>query len=213
VAAQVSEEMVFVVARETVLGERRWHGVLAHGADAYLDVIGRSGQFRPRGEMELDPSYKQVIPYLVLRDGESYFLMRRTRAGADARLHDRWSIGIGGHLNPGDGDVVGGLVREWEEELDASFVPEFRLVGLLNDDSTDVGEVHLGVVFIADAAGRPVSVRETEKLAGSFAAPAEVRAVHDALETWSQLVFDLLDGQAHGAPDAPPAGIEGPIAG
>jgi predicted NUDIX family phosphoesterase len=200
----VSEELVFVVARETVLGERRWHGVLAHGADAYLDVIARSGEFRPRGEMELDPSYKQVIPYLVLRDGESYFLMRRTRAGADARLHDRWSIGIGGHLNPGDGDVVGGLVREWEEELDASFVPEFRLVGLLNDDSTDVGAVHLGVVFIADAGGRPVSVRETEKLAGSFAAPSAVRAVHDALETWSQLVFDLLDGDARGAPDAHP---------
>jgi predicted NUDIX family phosphoesterase len=200
----VTEELVFVVARETVLGERRWHGVLADGADACLDVIGRSGEFRPRGEMELDRSFKQVIPYLVLRDGDSYFLMRRTRAGADARLHDRWSIGIGGHLNPGDGDVVGGLVREWEEELDASFVPEFRLVGLLNDDSTDVGAVHLGVVFIADAAGRPVSVRETEKLTGSFAAPPTVRAIHAALETWSQLVFDLLDGRAQGAPDAPP---------
>ena len=60
-----------------------------------------------RGDAEEDPAHKQVIPYLVLRDGERWFLMRRTRAGGDARLHDRWSIGVGGHLNPGDGDVIG----------------------------------------------------------------------------------------------------------
>ena len=201
----MNEELVLVVPRGSVLGQLGWHGMLGRDAGPYLDVIAHSGEFRPRGEMERDPSFKQVIPYLVLRDGASYFLMRRTRAGADARLHDRWSIGIGGHLNPGDGDLLGGLVREWKEELEASFVPEFRLVGLLNDDSTDVGSVHLGVVFTADATGRPVTVRETDKLVGSFAAPAGVRAVYDDLETWSQLVFDLLDGRASGAPDAPPA--------
>ena len=58
--------------------------------------------------MEVDPSFKQVIPYLVLRDAERYFLMRRTRAGVDARLLGRYSIGVGGHLNPGDGGVLGG---------------------------------------------------------------------------------------------------------
>ncbi len=89
-----------------------------------------------RAAAEQDPTHKQVIPYLVLRDGERWFLMRRTRAGGDARLHDRWSIGVGGHLNPGDGDVEGGLRREWAEELDADFVPDFVPVGLLNDDTT-----------------------------------------------------------------------------
>ena len=109
-----------------------------------------------RGDAEEDPTYKQVIPYLVLRDGERWFLMRRTRAGGDARLHDLWSIGVGGHLNPGDGDLEGGLRREWAEELVADFVPEFEPVGLLNDDTTPVGAVHVGLVFVADAAGRPV---------------------------------------------------------
>ncbi len=103
--------------------------------------------------MEADPDFKQIIPYLVLRDGEAYFLMRRTRAGGDVRLHDRWSIGVGGHLNPGDEDLDGGLRREWSEELVADFVPDFRFIGLLNDDTTPVGEVHLGAVFVADAAG------------------------------------------------------------
>ena len=94
--------------------------------------------------------------------------MQRTAAGADARLHHRYSIGVGGHLNPGDGGLLGGLRREWAEELVADFVPDFRLVGLLNDDTTPVGRVHLGVVYVADAAGRPVAIREVDNLvAGS----------------------------------------------
>ncbi len=103
--------------------------------------------------MERDPSFKQVIPYLVLRDGARWFLMRRTDAGGDPRLHGRYSIGVGGHLNPGDGGLLGGLRREWSEEVVADFVPEFRLVALLNDDTTEVGAVHLGAVYVADADG------------------------------------------------------------
>jgi predicted NUDIX family phosphoesterase len=136
-----------------------------------------------------------VIPYLALRDGERLFLMRRTRAGADRRLHDRYSIGVGGHLNPGDEGLLGGLDREWREELVADFTPEFALVGLLNDDDDPVGAVHLGVVFEADARGRPVGVRETDKLSGRFASLDEVRAVRDDLETWSSLLFAHLAGE------------------
>jgi len=145
--------------------------------------------------MEQDPSWKQVIPYLVVRDGVRYFLMRRTQAGGEARLHDRYSIGVGGHLNPGDGGLDRGLAREWAEELDAAFVPQFRLVGLLNDDTTDVGRVHLGVVYVADAGGRPVAIRETEKLTGEFVEPGNVSAVADLLEGWSRIVFEALGGE------------------
>ena len=127
--------------------------------------------------MEDDPAFKQVIPYLVLRDGPRWFLMRRTRAGADVRLHDRWSVGVGGHLNPGDADVAGGLAREWREEARAGFEPDFRFVGLLNDDTTEVGRVHLGVVFERRRGGRPVAVRETDKLEGSFVRAPDVRRV------------------------------------
>src|SRR4029077_1537526 len=102
------------------------------------------------------------------RDSERLFLMQRTTAGGDPRLHGRYSIGVGGHLNPGDGGVLGGLRREWAEELVADFMPDFRLVGLLNDDTTEVGAVHLGAVYVADAARRSVGIRETDKLSGSF---------------------------------------------
>jgi predicted NUDIX family phosphoesterase len=186
-------ERVLVVPREAVVAEP-WRGLRTDpaGLEAAIAAIGAQARFEARSVMETDPRFKQVIPYLVLRDGERWFLMRRTRAGTDTRLHERWSIGVGGHLNPGDRDLAGGLSREWREELDAAFVPEFRAIGLLNDDETDVGAVHIGVVYEADAAGRAVAVRELDKLAGAFADEADVAAVRDRLESWSELVFDAL---------------------
>jgi predicted NUDIX family phosphoesterase len=189
----VTGELVYVVPRETILGDGAWHGVRTTDTDEFLAVVAARGRFESRAAMEGDPSFKQIIPYVVLRDRERYFLMRRTRAGGDARLHDAWSIGVGGHVNPGDGDLAGGLLREWTEELVADFVPEFRLVGLLNDDTTDVGRVHLGAVYLAEADGRPVAIRETDKLSGAFATPAQVQEVADRLETWSRLAFEFVE--------------------
>jgi predicted NUDIX family phosphoesterase len=186
-------EQVLVIPRQSIMADPGWHGVSDEGLDRFDAVVSRHGEFRPRVEVEVDRSWKQVIPYLVLRDGERYFLMRRTQAGGDARLHDRYSIGVGGHLNPGDGDPAGGLRREWREEVEAGFEPDFELIGLLNDDTTDVGSVHVGAVYIADAAGRPVAIRETDKLTGSFVDPSEVAAVIEAMESWSALVFDHLE--------------------
>ena len=200
----MSDEQVLVVARDRVPDGADWYGLRTDGLAACLDLVAREGRYAPRDAMELDPSFKQVIPYLVLRDGNDYFLMQRTRAGADQRLHDRWSIGVGGHLNPGDEGLLGGLRREWHEEIEADFVPAFEPIALLNDDTTDVGAVHLGIVFVADAAGRDVAVRERDKLTGSFATPADVAAVADHLETWSRLVFEKLEAApANGSPAGP----------
>lgn len=187
-------ERVLVITRTSVMADPGWRGVRSHDLERFEDLVAREGRFEPRAAMEVDRAWKQVIPYLVLRDGERYFLMRRTRAGGDARLHDRWSIGVGGHLNPGDRDLAGGLRREWREEVVADFEPDFELIGLLNDDATDVGSVHLGAVYLADARGRPVEIRETDKLTGGFATPADVAAVVDRMESWSALVFEHLEG-------------------
>ena len=179
--------------RAAVLAPPGWHGVRADGVEAVLAAARSAGRYLPRAEVERDPGYKQLIPYLVLRDGARYFLMRRTSAGGDARLFERYSIGIGGHVEPGDGDLLGGLAREWREEIAADFEPRFVPIGLVNDDTTDVGSVHLGVVFVADVAGRSVAIREATKLSGGFADPVAVRSVRSAMETWSQLVFDAFE--------------------
>jgi predicted NUDIX family phosphoesterase len=191
-------ELILGVPRARIVGERPWTGILTGGVAGYLDLIASEGEYRPRGEAEQDPSWKQVIPYLLMRDGERLFLMQRTRAGGDARLHDLYSLGIGGHLNPEDGGVLEGLRREFHEEMVADWEPEPRLIGLLNDDSTPVGQVHVGVVFEADAAGRALAIRETDKLSGRFVDPAEALPVYESMETWSQFLYDHASGRQVG---------------
>ena len=188
-------ELVYAVPRDVLFfGVEPWLGVKSSGVDRVLERAGGEGSYVPRQAAEVDPSLKQIIPYLVLRDGDRIFLMKRTRAGGDARLHDHYTIGIGGHLNPGDGGILGGLAREWREEVEADFMPRFEFAGLLNDDTVEVGLHHLGIVFLAEADGRPVAVRETHKLSGSFVEVEDVRAVYDLMETWSQLVLDAILG-------------------
>ena len=92
-------------------------------------TVARHGLYLERPVAEVDPSHKQLIPYVVVRDGSRVFLMERTDAGGDRRLHGKASIGVGGHLNPvdeGDDPLMAGLRREWEEELVADWPPDFR---------------------------------------------------------------------------------------
>jgi predicted NUDIX family phosphoesterase len=193
-------ELVYAVPRDLLFdGVEPWLGVRRHGVGGILQRVNDSGRFVPRGPAETDPTIKQIIPYLVLRDGDRVFLMRRTRAGGEARLHDHYTIGIGGHLNPGDGTPLGGLLREWNEEIAADFVPDLEFFGLLNDDTVDVGRHHFGLVYVADAAGRPAAIRERDKLSGSFEPVAVLRVAYDGMETWSRLVLDALVD-----PDPPP---------
>jgi predicted NUDIX family phosphoesterase len=191
----MNDERVLVVPRMALPDAADWYGLRTEGLDTFAAAVERDGRYEPRPAMEQDPSFKQVIPYLVLRDGSRYFLMQRTTAGADDRLHGMYSIGVGGHLNPGDGGLLGGLEREWHEELVADFLPAFELVALLNDDTTPVGAVHLGAVYVAEAEGRPVAIRETHKLRGQFADRADVAEVVDRMETWSRLAFEFLEAR------------------
>lgn len=191
-------ERVLVIPRASVPGGCEFRGLRRADAatlDELRRAVERDGRYVDRPLAEADPTLKQLIPYVVVRNGSGAYLMHRTDAGGDARLHGRASIGVGGHLNPVDEGVedgrdalMAGLRREWSEELDAAWAPSFTLVGLLNDDSNPVGAVHLGVVFVVDADGRGVEVRESDKLAGAFATEAEIRSAWDRLETWSQLV-------------------------
>ncbi len=191
-------ELVLVLPRDAVPGGCDFHGV--RPADASFlallrDAVAGHGTYLERAAAETDPSFKQLIPYVVVRDAGDVFLMHRTDAGGDPRLHGRASIGVGGHLNPvdeGEDPLLAGLRREWDEELDAPWEPDFRLIGLLNDDSNPVGSVHLGVVFSVEADGGEVHVRERDKLVGSFAAREAVAASWERLETWSRLVASNL---------------------
>lgn len=191
-------ERVLVLPRAEVPGGCDFHGM--RSADAgdlarLREAVAHHGRYLDRPLAEEDPSMKQLIPYVVVHDGPRVFLMHRTDAGGDPRLHGKATIGVGGHLNPVDAGhdaLMAGLQREWAEEIEADWEPEFELIGFLNDDSNPVGAVHLGVVFRIQAKGRPMDVREHDKLVGAFADAAAIDASRDRLETWSQLVVEAL---------------------
>jgi len=148
-----------------------------------------------RAQAETDPTYKQIIPYAVVRHFDSYFLLQRKNTQSEQRLHHKFSIGVGGHINPSEvaigNDVIeDGLSREINEELRIASGYHERLIGLINDDTTDVGRVHLGVLYEVDSLSFDVHVRETDKMHGTWALIERLRESYEALETWSQIVYD-----------------------
>lgn len=198
-------EFVYVVRRRELFERAFPHGLDVRDADATAAVLARirsRGFFVERRHAETDASLKQIIPYCVVARGSEVFLTRRTNKGGDARLFGKRSIGVGGHINPadsyvGDGaDVLElGLRREIEEELSIVGPWTARAAGFLNDDSTDVGSVHFGLVHVVTVTGE-VRVRETDTLSGGFVAAEELRRLcrdeRETFETWSALLVDRL---------------------
>jgi len=187
-------ELVYVVPRAELFPDGAPHGFFPSGLEL-LERIYEAGHFADRARVEEDPSLKQIIPYaMVVRDGQVFRFRRR--GGGEQRLIGLASVGVGGHVNPPDaGDVIlDALDRELTEEL---YVPETRqveLLGLLNDDTTAVGAVHLGVVARVTVGAGDVRVREEESMEGCFVPQDALLAEHtvsrDAFETWSALLLD-----------------------
>jgi predicted NUDIX family phosphoesterase len=192
----VATEQVLCVKREDIFPDGAWHGFVSDRLDRHQAVIREHHFFMARSEVEDDPNYQQIIPYVVFRHGDQYFLTHRLRASSEKRLRKQYSLGVGGHINPGDLDagdpIQDGLKREWEEEViyDGSF--EAKLIGLLNDESSPVSKVHLGVVFLVDGDTPNIAIRETTKLAGELLTLEEMRIFYLGMESWSQMVYDRL---------------------
>jgi predicted NUDIX family phosphoesterase len=192
-----SDEEILVVPRSLLLPEPV-QGFSTEGAAEYLARVHAHARFMRRGDVEDDPSHKQIIPYLIVRHGPQLFLFQRAAAGGEARLHGKYSIGVGGHINRSDvegaADVVGaGLKREFEEELTVSRGWQARLAGVLNDDTNHVGRVHFGLVHVIDVETPDIAVREPDVLSGRLADYSEVLSLRDRMETWSQLILDAAD--------------------
>lgn len=165
--------------------------------ETLLDPANTS--FRPRSEVEEDPSFKQLIPYCIFRHGEQVFYYKRGKKGGEGRLHSKRSIGIGGHISStdrltGDRRYLSAMHREIEEEVFLESGFKDRCVGLINDDETPVGQVHLGIVHIFELDTAKVLPREESILETGFAQPAELLQVVDQFETWSQICLRHLFG-------------------
>ena len=169
----------------------------------YLDAILSRGNnfFLRRDRAEKDPSHKQIIPYVLLTHGEKVLFYVRGKKAGEQRLVAKGSIGIGGHMNDSDESLFAldeaayraGVEREVAEEIAINTKFKDRIVALLNDDSTEVGQVHLGVVHIFKLADPKVEKREAMITNVAFLDKEELLARRDSLETWSQICLDSLD--------------------
>lgn len=172
-------------------------GLLRDDREEMLDIIVNHHEFIDRPAAEENPSYKQIIPYVVLTQKGRVFTTRRLNKGGESRLHGKLSIGIGGHINPVDETdrrsvLMKGLERELEEEVYIQHRGELVPQGFINDDGNGVGAVHLGLCFSMEVEGE-VSVKETEKLSGAWMSLQELKEEYDNMETWSQIALAVAE--------------------
>ncbi|PED64034.1 NUDIX domain-containing protein [Priestia megaterium] len=186
-----NEELAF----QGTLQDRETVEIIATNiADSYISIR--------RGDAEEQPKYKQPIPYAIIQRGNDIYLYERLSGGGETRLHNKLSLGVGGHMNPIDNakdfnEVLEiNLERELEEELvitDKNFT--VTPIGLINDDSDPVGEVHIGVLCVIKVSeDSEVYVREVDQLAGWWISLEELKQkeVFDRLENWSKIAVDIL---------------------
>jgi predicted NUDIX family phosphoesterase len=196
------DENILVIKRELLDQLGSFQG-LNFEVKKYLDAILSRGSnfFLSRPRAEKDPTHKQIIPYVVIAHGDKVLHYVRGKKAGEQRLVAKGSIGIGGHLNDTDETLFAwdeaayraGVEREVNEEVRIGSTFGDNIVALLNDDSTEVGQVHLGVVHVFKLAEPTVDKREAMITNLSFLTKAELSARRDSLETWSQLCLDSLD--------------------
>jgi predicted NUDIX family phosphoesterase len=195
-----TDERVLVVPGAQLDRLGRFQG-FSPEADRYLNglLVPEFMDYRPRSEVEDDPGFKQIIPYVVFRSGEGVFCYTRGKSQGEARLHRLRSLGVGGHVS--DEDAQGGrtldayeaaLKRELDEEVEIGSPGRIHRVGLINDDATPVGRVHLGVVHVYDLEQPRVAPREEGLAEAGFLPLATIRALKDEFETWSQICIESL---------------------
>src|SRR4051812_17892240 len=169
----------------------------------YLDALLSRGNnfFMSRPQAETDPTHKQIIPYALIAHGDKILHYVRGKKAGEQRLVAKGSIGIGGHMNDTDESLFAwdeaayraGVEREVNEELKIETSFEDKIVALLNDDSTEVGSVHLGIVHLFRLKQPRVEKREAMITNLSFLTKDELLERREALETWSQFCVDSLD--------------------
>jgi predicted NUDIX family phosphoesterase len=203
----VATEHVLVVPTEVFHGLGYFQGFCGD-VDRYLKGLldPSHTSYRPRGEMEQDPSFKQLIPYVIFRHRDAsgathLFQYTRGKGQGESRLHAKRSIGVGGHISADDAAqshaaqpsaYEEGMRRELDEEVLISSPYRGRMMGLINDDQTEVGRVHLGVVHVLDVDRPAVQPREEDLIDARFCPVAELLTATQQFETWSQICLRAL---------------------
>jgi predicted NUDIX family phosphoesterase len=193
-----AREEVLVIPAERFEAAGAFQGFRPYTAEFLKAILDpRHLSFRPRGEVETDPSFKQLIPYVVLRCRGELFHYTRGSSGAEKRLQALRSIGIGGHISredasPGDDLYRTGMQRELDEELEIDCPYTERCLGFIYDGTNLVGQVHLGIVHLLELEEPLAWPREAAIDDAGFASLRKLLRFRDEFESWSQFVLERL---------------------
>ena len=200
------DEQILVVKRDTLFdGETNaFNGFISKDDNRYKEIVKTFGEFEVnrRGDMEEDPSFKQLISYCIITNNDETLVYKRLEGGGETRLHGLLSIGVGGHMNDveDEADIDGKLrvnaARELEEEvgLSSDDVKNIEVHGLINDDGNDVGKVHIGLVLKIDVEKDKVINNEEDTIALEWV-KNDVLETMSPYESWSELIIRDAYGQ------------------
>jgi len=191
---QKNDENILVVKRNHLFPQGEWQGLCHVDFDHYLHIISHKKEFHPRSLMEVDFTYKQIIPYLVFKYEDSYFLMQRRTDASESRLRNKLTLGIGGHIREEDmseNSLFEWARREFYEEVHYPGTFSVRALGIINDDSNDVGKVHIGFVFLLTGDSPCIEIK-SELKSGVLVPLQKCIDQKDCFESWSQMVIDFL---------------------
>jgi predicted NUDIX family phosphoesterase len=173
---------------------------LIKGNSEVLKKIIQNGLFLRRSELEEDPSFKQIIPYAIISNKDSFYLFRRTTRQTEKRLHNKFSLGVGGHMNPDDSMkskeqyLIDELKREFFEEvklLNGCLIEDIEFIGFINDDTISVGRVHIGLLYNIHVSNKEVYINETDKMTADWIDKSNLAEFYEGMETWTKITFDF----------------------
>lgn len=177
-----------------IVNNKKRHLISIEKAKVFRFVLNNYS-FMERQEAEYNYNYKQVIPYIIINCGSDFLLLKRTKKQTEKRLHDKYSLGIGGHINPSQSDeyeniIMEGLYKELNEEIHCPELNEFSFKGILYDDSTNVSKVHLGLVFVAVLNTPEFKILEPHKMTATWVERERLGDYYDGFESWSKIIYE-----------------------
>lgn len=192
----VKAERILVVKRDKILQEDAFSGFLpVMNFENYLEIINKHKEFLWRSDMEVDTNYKQIIPYLIFNFQDKFFLMQRKSTASESRLKNKYSLGIGGHIRQEDmqsNDIFDWAKREFAEEVNYKGNISINPIGVINDDGSSVGQVHMGFVFLLTGDSDNIKVK-SELKDGTLLTLKECEHFYSSMESWTQLVVSYLN--------------------
>jgi predicted NUDIX family phosphoesterase len=205
------EELVFAFPTDEFwkLMTYKKKGLIKENSEVLKRIV-QNGLFLRRSELEEDPSFKQIIPYAIIsnkepersgvRQSQSFYLFKRTSKQTEKRLHNKFSLGVGGHMNPNDSMeskeqyLIDELKRELYEEvklLNGCLIEDIEFIGFINDDTISVGSVHIGLLYNIHVSNKEVYINETDKMTADWIDKPNLAEFYDGMESWTKITFDF----------------------